>query len=128
MYVYFLCLDVLIFMFNSDRHVSAYLTVQVKDPKAHRFLGQLYELEGEIDKAVGCYKVRMLQNLLFFYSCVLACLFILIVFCNFRDWVVLSNVRQSWYWMCGYLKDEKAFHNFSFNTKICSENGIDVEQ
>lgn len=39
------------------RHVSAYLTVQVRDPKAHRFLGQLYELEGEIEKSVGCYKV-----------------------------------------------------------------------
>lgn len=39
------------------RHISAYLTVQVRDPKAHRFLGQLYELEGEIEKAVGCYKV-----------------------------------------------------------------------
>ncbi|MCJ8732174.1 hypothetical protein PDJAM_G00208100 [Pangasius djambal] len=40
----------------AKRHVSAYLTVQVRDPKAHRFLGQLYELEGEIEKAVGCYK------------------------------------------------------------------------
>ncbi|KAG7331541.1 hypothetical protein KOW79_005510 [Hemibagrus wyckioides] len=40
----------------AKRHVSAYLTVQVRDPKAHRFLGQLYELDGEIEKAVGCYK------------------------------------------------------------------------
>ncbi|KAI5107450.1 E3 SUMO-protein ligase RanBP2 isoform X2 [Silurus meridionalis] len=40
----------------SKRHVSAYLTVQGRDPKAHRFLGQLYEQEGEIEKAVGCYK------------------------------------------------------------------------
>ncbi|GAA6096642.1 E3 SUMO-protein ligase RanBP2 isoform X1 [Tachysurus ichikawai] len=40
----------------AKRHVSAYLTVQVRDPKAHRFLGQLYELEDEIEKAVGCYK------------------------------------------------------------------------
>ncbi|XP_017317433.2 RANBP2-like and GRIP domain-containing protein 5/6 isoform X1 [Ictalurus punctatus] len=40
----------------AKRHVSAYLTVQVRDPKAHRFLGQLYELEGEIEKSVGCYK------------------------------------------------------------------------
>ncbi|XP_072542547.1 E3 SUMO-protein ligase RanBP2 isoform X1 [Salminus brasiliensis] len=40
----------------AKRHVSAYLTVQVRDPKAHRFLGQLYEREGEIEKAVGCYK------------------------------------------------------------------------
>ncbi|KAL7866306.1 hypothetical protein SRHO_G00115530 [Serrasalmus rhombeus] len=40
----------------AKRHVSAYLTVQVRDPKAHRFLGQLYEREGEVEKAVGCYK------------------------------------------------------------------------
>ncbi|XP_060785155.1 E3 SUMO-protein ligase RanBP2 [Neoarius graeffei] len=40
----------------AKRHILAYLTVQVRDPKAHRFLGQLYELEGEIEKAVGCYK------------------------------------------------------------------------
>uniref|UniRef100_A0A8B9HQY7 E3 SUMO-protein ligase RanBP2 n=1 Tax=Astyanax mexicanus TaxID=7994 RepID=A0A8B9HQY7_ASTMX len=40
----------------AKRHVSDYLTVQVRDPKAHRFLGQLYEREGEIEKAVGCYK------------------------------------------------------------------------
>ncbi|TSQ01575.1 E3 SUMO-protein ligase RanBP2 [Bagarius yarrelli] len=40
----------------AKRHVSAYLTVQVRDHKAHRFLAQLYELEGEIEKAVGCYK------------------------------------------------------------------------
>uniref|UniRef100_A0A8C9SZX9 RAN binding protein 2 n=1 Tax=Scleropages formosus TaxID=113540 RepID=A0A8C9SZX9_SCLFO len=37
-------------------HVSAYLTVQERDPKAHKFLGQLYEREGDINKAVGCYK------------------------------------------------------------------------
>ncbi|KAL7881174.1 hypothetical protein AOLI_G00080220 [Acnodon oligacanthus] len=40
----------------AKRHVSAYLTVQVRDPKAHRFLGQLYEREGEVEKAIGCYK------------------------------------------------------------------------
>ncbi|KAI1899352.1 hypothetical protein AGOR_G00060900 [Albula goreensis] len=40
----------------AKRHVSAYLTVQERDPKAHKFLGQLYELEGDINKAVGCYK------------------------------------------------------------------------
>nr|XP_023677363.1 E3 SUMO-protein ligase RanBP2-like isoform X3 [Paramormyrops kingsleyae] len=40
----------------AKRHVSAYLTVQERDPKAHKFLGQLYEREGDIDKAVGCYK------------------------------------------------------------------------
>uniref|UniRef100_W5MWB4 E3 SUMO-protein ligase RanBP2 n=1 Tax=Lepisosteus oculatus TaxID=7918 RepID=W5MWB4_LEPOC len=40
----------------AKRHVSAYLTVQERDPKAHKFLGQLYEEEGDIEKAVGCYK------------------------------------------------------------------------
>ena len=40
-----------------SRHVSEYLKVQERDPKAHKFLGQLYEKEGEVDKAVGCYKV-----------------------------------------------------------------------
>uniref|UniRef100_A0A665UIQ6 E3 SUMO-protein ligase RanBP2 n=1 Tax=Echeneis naucrates TaxID=173247 RepID=A0A665UIQ6_ECHNA len=40
----------------AKRHVSEYLKVQQRDPKAHKFLGQLYEREGDIDKAVGCYK------------------------------------------------------------------------
>ncbi|XP_016098452.1 LOW QUALITY PROTEIN: E3 SUMO-protein ligase RanBP2-like [Sinocyclocheilus grahami] len=40
----------------AKRHVSEYLTVQPKDPKAHKFLGQLFERDGETDKAVGCYK------------------------------------------------------------------------
>ncbi|XP_056088601.1 E3 SUMO-protein ligase RanBP2-like [Rhinichthys klamathensis goyatoka] len=40
----------------AKRHVSEYLTVQPKDPKAHRFLGQLFERDGETDKAVGYYK------------------------------------------------------------------------
>ncbi|XP_023272442.1 ranBP2-like and GRIP domain-containing protein 3 isoform X1 [Seriola lalandi dorsalis] len=40
----------------AKRHVSEYLKVQQRDPKAHKFLGQLYEKEGDIDKAVGCYK------------------------------------------------------------------------
>lgn len=31
--------------------------MQERDPKAHKFLGQLYEREGEINKAIGCYKV-----------------------------------------------------------------------
>ena len=39
------------------RHVSEYLKIQERDPKAHKFLGQLFEKEGEVDKAVGCYKV-----------------------------------------------------------------------
>ncbi|XP_076018006.1 E3 SUMO-protein ligase RanBP2 isoform X1 [Genypterus blacodes] len=37
-------------------HVSEYLRVQERDPKAHKFLGYLYEREGVIGKAVGCYK------------------------------------------------------------------------
>ncbi|XP_059403010.1 RANBP2-like and GRIP domain-containing protein 8 [Carassius carassius] len=41
----------------AKRHVSEYLTVQPKDPKAHKFLGQLFERDGETDKAVGCYKM-----------------------------------------------------------------------
>ncbi|XP_029460448.1 E3 SUMO-protein ligase RanBP2-like [Rhinatrema bivittatum] len=40
----------------AKRYVSAYLNVQERDPKAHRFLGQLYEAEGNVEKAVGCYK------------------------------------------------------------------------
>ncbi|MFT7808041.1 ranBP2-like and GRIP domain-containing protein 4 [Arapaima gigas] len=40
----------------AKKHVSAYLTVHERDPKAHKFLGQLYEREGDIHKAVGCYK------------------------------------------------------------------------
>ncbi|RVE58148.1 hypothetical protein OJAV_G00206390 [Oryzias javanicus] len=40
----------------AKRHVSEYLKVQERDPKAHKFLGQLYEREGELNKAVGCYK------------------------------------------------------------------------
>uniref|UniRef100_A0A8K9UK24 E3 SUMO-protein ligase RanBP2 n=1 Tax=Oncorhynchus mykiss TaxID=8022 RepID=A0A8K9UK24_ONCMY len=37
-------------------HVSAYLKVAERDPKAHKFLGKLYEREGDINKAIGCYK------------------------------------------------------------------------
>ncbi|XP_035031257.2 E3 SUMO-protein ligase RanBP2 isoform X3 [Hippoglossus stenolepis] len=40
----------------AKRHVSEYLKVQQRDPKAHKFLGHLYEREGDIGKAVGCYK------------------------------------------------------------------------
>jgi len=44
--------------------------VQERDPKAHKFLGQLYEKEGDINKAVGCYKVEgachMAKNYLVF--------------------------------------------------------------
>ncbi|XP_059403014.1 RANBP2-like and GRIP domain-containing protein 5/6 isoform X3 [Carassius carassius] len=47
----------------AKRHVSEYLTVQPKDPKAHKFLGQLFERDGETDKAVGCYKRSVDLNL-----------------------------------------------------------------
>uniref|UniRef100_A0A4W3JFK7 E3 SUMO-protein ligase RanBP2 n=1 Tax=Callorhinchus milii TaxID=7868 RepID=A0A4W3JFK7_CALMI len=40
----------------AKRNVSAYLSVQERDPKAHKLLGQIYELEGNYEKAVGCYK------------------------------------------------------------------------
>ncbi|XP_053733056.1 E3 SUMO-protein ligase RanBP2 isoform X1 [Synchiropus splendidus] len=40
----------------AKRHVSEYLRIQERDPKAHKFLGQLYEREGDVNKAVGCYK------------------------------------------------------------------------
>ncbi|KAK7904914.1 hypothetical protein WMY93_017521 [Mugilogobius chulae] len=40
----------------AKRHVSEYLKIQERDPKAHKFLGQLYERDGNISKAVGCYK------------------------------------------------------------------------
>ncbi|KAE8299479.1 E3 SUMO-protein ligase RanBP2 [Larimichthys crocea] len=40
----------------AKRHVSEYLKVQERDPKAHKFLGQLYEREGDLNKAIGCYK------------------------------------------------------------------------
>ncbi|NWU76239.1 RBP2 ligase, partial [Onychorhynchus coronatus] len=38
------------------RYISTYLNVQERDPKAHRFLGQIYEAEDNIEKAFGCYK------------------------------------------------------------------------
>ncbi|XP_051472594.1 ranBP2-like and GRIP domain-containing protein 4 isoform X2 [Apus apus] len=40
----------------AKRYISAYLNVQERDPKAHRFLGQIYEAEDNIEKAFGCYK------------------------------------------------------------------------
>ncbi|XP_051783166.1 E3 SUMO-protein ligase RanBP2 isoform X2 [Erpetoichthys calabaricus] len=40
----------------AKRHVSAYLAVQDRDPKAHKFLGHLYEIEENVEKAIGCYK------------------------------------------------------------------------
>lgn len=41
-----------------NRYISTYINVQERDPKAHRFLGLLYEVEENIDKAVECYKVN----------------------------------------------------------------------
>ncbi|KAJ6667455.1 hypothetical protein lerEdw1_016576 [Lerista edwardsae] len=40
----------------AKRYISTYLGVQERDPKAHKFLGQLYEAEDNIQKAIGCYK------------------------------------------------------------------------
>ncbi|NWU91300.1 RBP2 ligase, partial [Upupa epops] len=40
----------------AKRYVSTYLSVQERDPKAHRFLGQIFEAEDNIEKAFGCYK------------------------------------------------------------------------
>ncbi|NXF81806.1 RBP2 ligase, partial [Sclerurus mexicanus] len=40
----------------AKRYISSYLNVQERDPKAHRFLGQIYEAEDNIEKAFGCYK------------------------------------------------------------------------
>lgn len=46
----------------AKRCVSSYIDVQARDPKAHKFLGQLFELEGNVDKAVGCYKRSLELN------------------------------------------------------------------
>ncbi|XP_067842272.1 E3 SUMO-protein ligase RanBP2 isoform X2 [Heptranchias perlo] len=40
----------------AKRQISAYINVQERDPKAHKLLGQIYESEGNIEKAIGCYK------------------------------------------------------------------------
>ncbi|XP_041055425.1 E3 SUMO-protein ligase RanBP2 isoform X2 [Carcharodon carcharias] len=40
----------------AKRHISAYINVQERDPKAHKLLGQIYESEGNFEKAIGCYK------------------------------------------------------------------------
>ncbi|XP_029792910.1 E3 SUMO-protein ligase RanBP2-like isoform X1 [Suricata suricatta] len=40
----------------AKKYISTYINVQERDPKAHRFLGLLYEVEENIDKAVECYK------------------------------------------------------------------------
>uniref|UniRef100_A0A8C8W716 RAN binding protein 2 n=1 Tax=Peromyscus maniculatus bairdii TaxID=230844 RepID=A0A8C8W716_PERMB len=40
----------------AKKYISTYINVQERDPKAHRFLGLLYEVEDNTDKAVECYK------------------------------------------------------------------------
>ncbi|PNJ09956.1 hypothetical protein CR201_G0049705, partial [Pongo abelii] len=40
----------------AKKYICTYINVQERDPKAHRFLGLLYELEENTDKAVGCYR------------------------------------------------------------------------
>ncbi|KAK2092897.1 E3 SUMO-protein ligase RanBP2 [Saguinus oedipus] len=40
----------------AKKYICAYINVQERDPKAHRFLGLLYELEENTDKAVECYR------------------------------------------------------------------------
>ncbi|KAM4795942.1 ranBP2-like and GRIP domain-containing protein 3 [Rhinophrynus dorsalis] len=46
----------------AKRNVSSYINVQERDPNAHKFLGRLYEIEGSIEKAVGCYKRSLELN------------------------------------------------------------------
>nr|XP_038027702.1 coiled-coil domain-containing protein 138-like [Anas platyrhynchos] len=40
----------------AKRYIFTYLSVQERDPKAHRFLGQIYEAEDNIEEAFGCYR------------------------------------------------------------------------
>uniref|UniRef100_A0A2I3GEG3 RAN binding protein 2 n=1 Tax=Nomascus leucogenys TaxID=61853 RepID=A0A2I3GEG3_NOMLE len=40
----------------AKKYICTYINVQERDPKAHRFLGLLYELEENTDKAVECYR------------------------------------------------------------------------
>ncbi|XP_056412000.1 ranBP2-like and GRIP domain-containing protein 4 [Hyla sarda] len=47
---------------QAKRCVSSYINVQERDPKAHRFLGLLYEIEGNVEKSVGCYKRSLELN------------------------------------------------------------------
>ncbi|XP_066433517.1 E3 SUMO-protein ligase RanBP2-like isoform X2 [Eleutherodactylus coqui] len=46
----------------AKRCVSSYINVQERDPKAHRFLGHLYEMEKNVEKSVGCYKRSLELN------------------------------------------------------------------
>ncbi|KAI2524707.1 RANBP2 like and GRIP domain containing 5, partial [Homo sapiens] len=38
----------------AKKYICTYINVQERDPKAHRFLGLLYELEENTEKAVEC--------------------------------------------------------------------------
>uniref|UniRef100_J3KQ37 RANBP2 like and GRIP domain containing 8 n=1 Tax=Homo sapiens TaxID=9606 RepID=J3KQ37_HUMAN len=40
----------------AKKYICTYINVQERDPKAHRFLGLLYELEENTEKAVECYR------------------------------------------------------------------------
>uniref|UniRef100_A0A8B9R7P6 Coiled-coil domain-containing protein n=1 Tax=Anas platyrhynchos TaxID=8839 RepID=A0A8B9R7P6_ANAPL len=40
----------------AKRYISTYLSVQKRDRRAHRFLGQIYEAEDNIEEAFGCYR------------------------------------------------------------------------
>uniref|UniRef100_K7DTX0 RANBP2-like and GRIP domain containing 5 n=1 Tax=Pan troglodytes TaxID=9598 RepID=K7DTX0_PANTR len=46
----------------AKKYICTYINVQERDPKAHRFLGLLYELEENTDKAVECYRRSMELN------------------------------------------------------------------
>uniref|UniRef100_G3R478 RanBD1 domain-containing protein n=1 Tax=Gorilla gorilla gorilla TaxID=9595 RepID=G3R478_GORGO len=40
----------------AKKYIRTYINVRERDPKAHRFLGLLYELEENTEKAVECYR------------------------------------------------------------------------
>ncbi|XP_065594438.1 RANBP2-like and GRIP domain-containing protein 8 isoform X2 [Cyrtonyx montezumae] len=40
----------------AQSYLLTYLSVRERDPRAHRFLGQIYEAQDNIEEAVGCYK------------------------------------------------------------------------
>ncbi|XP_054963578.1 ranBP2-like and GRIP domain-containing protein 4 isoform X2 [Pan paniscus] len=44
------------------RYICTYISVQQWDPRAHRFLGLLYELEENTEKAIECYRRSMELN------------------------------------------------------------------
>eukprot|EP00074_Homo_sapiens_P084712 XP_016859593.1 RANBP2-like and GRIP domain-containing protein 1 isoform X3 [Homo sapiens] len=46
----------------AKKYVCTYLSVQERDPRAHRFLGLLYELEENTEKAVECYRRSLELN------------------------------------------------------------------